>query len=420
MAATAEVEAGAEDLMYAIAPSAHREKLETEEYYGEGFFDDYDGENYWDETFTALNEREADLIAQYYDLTSQGNEADYDEYYEVVAPKMCQVYVDLVKVRNEIAAYAGYDSYPEYAYEETYHRAYTPAQEALYLQQVQEHLVPIYYQLYTEGISLRLRSRDEEATYAYVEELANAMGGQVQEAFEFMTTYHLYDITQSDNKFNSSFEVFLITYEEPYVFVNPAGSEQDFLTFAHEFGHFCNDYISAVGITSVDVAEVFSQGSEYLSLFYADGPKRLETLQMVNRLCVYVEQSAFADFEQRVYAMDPDDLTVDVVFDLFEEVGADYGFDAWGIEGSMFVSIQHFFTSPCYVFSYVVSNDAAMQLYQMEAAESGAGLKLFMEQLATEEEDFLAFVEAAGLDSPFKKGRIQTVAQTLRETLFGE
>jgi oligoendopeptidase F len=111
---------------------------------------------------------------------------------------------------------------------------------------------------------------------------------------------------------------------------------------------------------------------------------------------------------------------VDVVFDLFEEVGADYGFDAWGIEGSMFVSIQHFFTSPCYVFSYVVSNDAAMQLYQMEAAESGAGLKLFMEQLATEEEDFLAFVEAAGLDSPFKKGRIQTVAQTLRETLFGE
>ena len=420
MAATSDVEADVEDLMYAIAPSAHRDELETEEYYGEGYFDDYDGENYWDDTFTALNEREAELIAQYYELTSQGNEADYDTYYGEIAPKMCQLYIDLVKVRHEIASYAGYDSYPEYAYEKTYGRSYTPDQEAEYLKQVQKHLVPIYERLYTEGISLRLRSRDEEKTYAYVEELAGAMGGQVQEAFEFMTTYHLYDITKSDKKFNSSFEVYLITYEEPYVFLNPTGTEQDYLTFAHEFGHFCNDYISEVGITSVDVAEVFSQGMEYLSLFYVDESDRLVTYQMVSSLCVFVEQSAFADFEQRIYAMDPDDLTVDVVFDLFEEVGADYGFDAWGIDGSMFVSIQHFFTSPCYVFSYVVSNDAALQLYQMEAKESGAGLELFLEQLATEEEDFLAFVEAAGLDSPFEKGRIETVAQTLQQTLFDE
>ena len=420
MGATADVEADVEDLMYAIADSVHRETLEKDEDYGEGYFDDYDGENYWDDTFTALNAREADLIAQYYDLTAQGNEMGYAEYYGELAPKMCQLYVDLVQVRQEIAAYAGYDSYPEYAYEKTYHRDYTPTQEAAYLKQVQEHLAPIYYDMYTEGIYVRLRSRDEEDTYAYVEELAGAMGGRVQEAFEFMTTYHLYDITQSDNKFNSSFEVYLITYEEPYVFVNPTGTEQDYLTFSHEFGHFCNDYISEVGITTVDVAEVFSQGMEYLSLFYVDGPERLQTQQMVSSLCVYVEQSAFADFEQRIYAMDPDELTVDVVFDLFEEVGCDYGFDAWGVDGRQFVSIPHFFTSPCYVFSYVVSNDAAMQLYQMEAEESGTGLALFMEQLATEEEDFLAFVEAAGLGSPFADGRIESVAETFREILFEE
>lgn len=420
MAATSDVEAGLEDLFYAIAPSAHREKLETEEYYGEGYFDDYDGENYWDETFTALNAREAELISQYYDLTAQGNEMDYNEYYEELAPKMCQLYIELVQVRYEIATYAGFSSYPEYAYAEIYTRDYTPEQEVAYLKQVRKYLKPVYSQLYTEGVNLRLRSRDEEDTYAYVEDLAKAMGGQVEEAFEFMTTYHLYDITKSANKFNSSFEVYLISYGEPYVFVNPSGSEQDYLTFAHEFGHFCNDYISEVGITSVDVAEVFSQGMEYLSLFYVQDTARLETLQMVSSLCVYVEQSAFADFEQRIYAMDPEKLTVDQVFDLFEKVGNSYGFDAWGVDGRQFVSIQHFFTSPCYVFSYVVSNDAAMQLYQMEAEESGAGLALFMEQLSTEEEDFLAFVEAAGLDSPFAEGRIQSVAQTFRETLFGE
>ena len=420
MDATAEVEAGVEDLMYAIAPSAHREALETDEYYGEGYFDDYDGENYWDDTFTALNARESELISQYYELSGQGNEMDYSDYFEELAPEMCQLYIDLVKVRYEIATYAGYDSYPEYAYAKCYTRDYTPEQERAYLKQVQEHLAPIYYDMYTEGIYVRLRSRDEEDTYAYVEKLAEAMGGEVKEAFDFMTTYHLYDITKSDKKFDASFEVYLIDYDESFVFVNPGGTEQDYLTFSHEFGHFCNDYISEVGITSIDVAEVFSQGMEYLSLFYVDSPKRLRTQQMVSSLCTYVEQSAFADFEQRVYAMDPDELTVDVVFDLFEEVGKDYGFDAWGADGRLFVMIQHFFTSPCYVFSYVVSNDAAIQFYQMEAEESGTGLELFLEQLATEEENFLAFVEAAGLESPFAEGRIETVAETFRETLFDE
>lgn len=420
MAATADVEADVEELLYAIAPSAHREKLETDEYYGEDFFDDYDGENYWDDTFTALNAKEAELISRYYELSGQGNEMGYAEYMEKLAPEMCQVYVDLVKVRYEIATYAGYNSYPEYAYEKTYHRDYTPSQEAAYLQQVQEHLAPIYYDMYAEGISVRLRKRDEEDVFAYVEELAGAMGGKVQEAFDFMTTYHLYDITKSDKKFQSSFEVYLITYDEPFLFVNPAGTEQDYLTFSHEFGHFCNDYISEAGITSVDVAEVFSQGMEYLSLFYADAPKRLQTQQMMSSLCVYVEQSAFAAFEQRVYAMDPAELTVDAVFDVFEEVAADFGFGAWGADGRLFVMIQHFFTSPCYVFSYVISNDAAMQLYQMEAEESGSGLALYLEQLTTEEEDFLAFVEAAGLTSPFTEGRIESVAETFRETLFEE
>lgn len=420
MDATSEVEADVEDLMYAIAPSAHREALETDEYYGEGYFDDYDGENYWDDTFTALNDRENELISRYYELSGQGNEMGYSEYLAELAPEMCQLYIDLVKVRHEIATYAGYGSYPEYAYAKRYTRDYTPEQEAAYLKQVQEHLAPVYYDMYTEGVYVRLRNRDEEDTYAYVEELAGAMGGQVEEAFEFMTTYHLYDITMSDKKFEASFEVHLIDYDESFVFVNPVGTEQDYLTFAHEFGHFCNDYIAEDGITSIDVAEVFSQGMEYLSLFYVDGPKRLRTQQMVSSLCTYVEQSAFAAFEQRVYAMDPEELTVDVVFDLFEEVGKDYGMDAWGIDGRLFVMIQHFFTSPCYVFSYVVSNDAAMQLYQMEAAESGSGLKLYMAQLSTEEENFLAFVEAAGLESPFAEGRIETVAETFRETLFEE
>ncbi len=418
--ATTEVEASRDELFHALAASPHRETLETDEFYGEDFFDDYDGESLWDENFTAMMDREADLTSQYYDLSAQSLEVSDEEYYEVLVPQICQVYMELVLVRQEIAEYAGFDSYPEYAYSEHYTRDYTPAQEGAYLKEVRKHLVPLYKKLATQGVSgIRIRSRDEEDTFAYVEEMAQNMDGVVLEAFELMSEYELYDITISENKFQASFEVYLYDYDEPYIFINPDGSDYDYLTFAHEFGHFCNDYASWGSGVSIDVAEIFSQGMEYLSLSYVDDGEKLATLKMVSSLCTYVEQSAYADFEQRVYALDPEDVTVDNMFAIFEEVCVDYGIDAWGLTGEDFVQITHFFTSPCYVFSYVVSNDAAMQLYQMEAEEPGSGLELYQENLDTEEECFLAFLESAGLESPFADGRIESVAEMIDEIIWG-
>lgn len=414
----AQIDAGRDQLMYALAASPSREKLETEEFFGEGYFDDYQGESIYDETFTGMMDQESALISQYYDLSAQAVEAQADTYYDVLVPQMCQVYVELVLLRQRIAAYAGYGSYPDFAYDFYYARDYTTAQERAYLAQVRQELVPIYRELYTYGVSgIRLHSCEESETYAYVQELAMSMGGIVQEAFELMDEAGLCDITYSDNKYDASFEVFLSLYGEPYVFMNPTGKDYDFLTFTHEFGHFCNDYASYGSGVSVDVAEIFSQGLEYLSFFYVDAPGSLEKYKMLDSLCVYVEQSCYADFEQRAYAMEPEELTVENVFELFRQVGSEYGFDSWDFDGRMFVGVTHFFTNPCYVFSYVVSNDAALQLYQLEKAEQGAGLTLYQEQLDTGEYSFLAFLESAGLESPFAQGRIEAVRDTLRSAL---
>ncbi len=413
-----QIDAGIDQLMYALADSQHREALESEDYYGEGYFDAYEGESIYDDIFTELMDREAGLISEYYDLSAQALDVDDSTYYSQLAPEMCQLYVDLVLLRQEIADYAGYESYPAFAYDFYYSRDYTPQQEAAYLAQVREHLVPLYRNLYTYGLSgIRISSCTEEETFAYVKEMAAAMGGTVLEAFTLMEEAGLYNITYSETKYEASFEVYLSLYGEPYIFMNPTETEMDYLTFAHEFGHFCNDYASYGSGVSIDVAEIFSQGMEYLSFSYADAPRSLEKYKMVNSLCVFVEQSCFADFEQRVYAMEPEELTVDGVFALFEEVGADYGLDMFGVEGEDFVGITHFFTNPCYVFSYVVSNDAALQLYQLEQAESGAGLALLQEQLDTGEYCFLAFLESAGLESPFAQGRIEAVRDTIAGTL---
>ena len=248
--------------------------------------------------------------------------------------------------------------------------------------------------------------------------MAHNMGGIMKDAFDAMADSQLYDISYGENKFDASFSVYLYAYGAPYVFVNPTMTEYDKLTFAHEFGHFCNHYASHGSGAGVDVSEIFSQGLEYLSLCYTEDNGNLEKIRMATCLTTYVEQAAYASFERQVYGLTGDQLTVENIQALYESIGRAYGFDSWAWDSRDYVCTSHFFTSPMYVVSYVVSNDAALQLYQMEKAEQGTGLACYTENLTTMQPYFLAFLEEAGLKSPFAPGRLEEVRKTL-ETVLG-
>jgi hypothetical protein len=419
MESSTQVDAILDQLLYDLAASDLKEELEAEEYFGPNFFDDYQGESIWDDTFTALSEKEAKLQSKYYELTEKAQTMDSysNAFFTTVGREMAELFVELVQVRQEMAAYAGYADYPSFAYDFYYYRDFTPVQATGYMAKIAQELVPLYRNLdhYTYW-QIAGKGCTEKQTLQYVQSCAEAMGGVVQEAFQVMTGADLYDISVGANKFNASFEIYISNYNAPYVFLNPAGRVSDKLTFAHEFGHFCNDYASWGGMSSIDVAEFFSQGMEYLSLCYVP-TKDMDTMKMMDCLSLYVEQSAYASFEHQVYSLKGEALTVENVYALYEKVGKTYGFDSWGWDSRDFVLIPHFYTSPMYIISYVVSNDAALQLYQMEKANQGAGLAVFSENLTTTQGDFLAFVESAGLTSPFAPGRMETVRQTLEGVL---
>ena len=79
------------------------------------------------------------------------------------------------------------------------------------------------------------------------------------------------------------------------------------------------------------------------------------------------------------------------------------------------MTISHFYTNPMYVSSYIISNDAALQLYQLECDTPGRGLALYQKNLDTQQPYFLAFLEEAGLESPFAPGRLDQVTETFRQ-----
>ena len=415
---TPRVQAAVDELMYALAASPLRSKLEDEAYFGPGYFDGYDGESYWTEEFTALKDRETELLNEYYRLSALSAPMDVqsETFYTTVGAQMEQVYTDLVKVRLELSTEAGFNSYAEYAYQTTYDRDYTPQQANKLLGDIRQELTGLYAKLPLSDIMSGVTGSTDTQTLGYVQTMAQAMGGVIQEAFSTMEKGNLYHISYGPNKIGASYTVYLPDYRAPFVFMNPTMTSYDRLTFAHEFGHFCSDYASGGAIASIDIGETFSQGMEYLSLCYANGGGEMVKLKLADSLCVYVEQAFIADFEDRVYRMQPEDVTVENIRSLYGQIAGGYGLGEL-VDSRSYVNVTHLFSSPLYVISYVVSHDAAMQLYQMESQSKSLGLDCYHAMLTTRQTKFLAFLEEAGLKSPFAEGHIKSLSELFEKAL---
>ena len=401
---TSWVDAAYDQLLYALADTSYVPELEADEYFGDDFFDDFQGESLWDDGLMALMSQHDGLLSQYYALSdSQDTDA------------VAEVFLEMVALRQEMAEYCGYPDYPSFAYDFYHARDYSPQQAEAYMSAIQTILTPLYRQV---EFDKPFEPCTQKQTLSYVTDMAKNMGGPIWTASEVMTDYDLYDITPSENKYNASFEIYLYSYQVPFVFVNSRGTTDDKLTLTHEFGHFCRDYVSYGYGLSIDVAEFFSQGMEYLSLFYTEDGAALEEYKLYESLCLYVEQAAYASFEHQVYSLKGDQLTVENVDALFAQVMQDFGLDFLATSGRYYVQIPHFFISPMYVISYVISNDAAMQIYQLEKAEVGAGKKVYEDALATEETYFLAFLQESRLEDPFSPSHLKAVRDALQEILI--
>lgn len=416
-AATAD--AGLDRLYRSLAQSPLRDKLESDDYFGAGYFDSYEGESIYDSQLLEMLEQEAQLCSQYQLLCGQAADTTYysEEYFSVYGSQMADIFLELVQLRQQMAAHLGYDSYPQFAYDFYHIRDYTPEQAMGYLADVRAELVPLYRGMTTKE-AYDLAYSTQEDTFQYVRSMAKNMGGTIWDAFSDLSRAEVYDITYSEKKYSTSFEVYLTSYYTPYIFLCPTGTEYDKLAFAHEFGHFCTDYVTPGGsMQSVDVSEVFSQAMEYLSLAYAEDGEKLAQMKMADCLAVYVEQAALASFEHQVYSLTGDDLTVEGIEELYAEICVAYGLDVPQWDSRDYVCIPHFYESPLYIISYVLSNDAALQIYQLEQQEKGSGLACFEANLTSSQYYFLTFLEEAGLESPFAAGRLTRVRQTLETIL---
>ena len=437
-------------LYYACAGSQMGKKLERR-YFWEGFCEEYADpeDSIYSDEYVALLQEESELLARYrelvaeptvvwegkerdiYELLGELDGMDYNDalrlYYESYNPPLAEIFIELVRVRGAMAEQLGYDSFEQMQYEYYFERDYSPEDAAVYLEQIRDYAVPFYQALSSMGAYGRVwyDEVDEETLFGVLQTAALEIGGDVADAFEFMSDFGLYDISVSTKKAQMSFETYFPDYEEPFVFLGASGDTDDILSFAHEFGHFCDAYVNEGAMyETIDLAEVYSQGMELLILSRLDDALDEEDVENIARIKaidladMYVQQAAFAEFETRVYAVDAEELSAGTINDIMLDVSKDYGFYTRGYDWAYslcWIDITHFFESPFYVISYPVSNDLAMQLYALELEEEGAGMDRYMQILHHDYSQIMELVEEGGFESPFAEGRVQEAVRLMKQ-----
>lgn len=429
-----------EDIYYLCGGSSIAELLEKY-YFWPGFAQEYAqrGQGSLNDHVVELMTREGELIAEYRELMAGLLEAEeelsqyyqqdgsYEDlilaHYEQHYQPMAEIYIELVSVRQEQARTLGFGSYEEMQYYYYFERDYSPEQAAAYVQDIKEILVPLYVRVMAEDPYKEIEycSLSSQRLLELVGSGAQAIGGEADNAFSFMLDGGYYDVELRSGKAELSFQSYLTDYEAPFLFLSAYGYIDDVLILAHEFGHYADAYVNYDAYETIDLSECFSQAMEYLILSNCQGLSQAERdslyqIKMLDTLETYVYQASYAEFEHIVYGMDPEELSADVLGRLFLQLAIDYGYYD-GVNQSYhamsWVEITHFFEMPFYVISYPVSNDVAMQIYELESQQPGQGAAKYLEMLPRQYSSLMESIELWALKSPFSPGRIEKVYQTL-------
>lgn len=348
-----------------------------------------------------------------------------------------ELFLQLVRVRTEIARENGYDSYADYAYLENYGRDYTTEDIESVRRAVKRYWVPLEARLADalserdmRALDVRSRAWGDDILDA-VEPYMGRIDPELAETFAFMRQYHLYDIAPSDSKLPVGYTVGLPAYGTAFIFDSPYGDHQDYSTLIHEFGHFNETFHSTEhdlwSSFYIDVGEIHSQGLEVLFTAYAgemfgpEGGRAFYWSTISNMVSSVLEGCMYDEFQTAVYA-DPD-MTLQQVNRLFKSISEEYGwaYDEGEEESYFWVEIPHTFQSPMYYISYAASALSALDLWLISLEDRDKAVDIYLELAAMGmSRPYRETVETVGLEDIFREKTMRRLADGIQDRLTEE
>lgn len=340
-----------------------------------------------------------------------------------------EIYSQYVNCVDDLATYYGYDNYYDYAANELYVREYSKEQRELFRKNIKEEILPFYldiYETYQEKkgdlskeqkevfSSLRKDTCNQSDEYlkGYIKSYPDKMGEKMNYLFERNGIIY----TESENAYDIAYTNYSVYYDQPFVFLG--NGCQDMLTLVHEMGHYIAFYHNKDSL-KYDIAEVQSQGNEWLMLKYLEDKLDEEVYEvfMLWRLSYGLENiilSTFIDeYEEFVYTYEKEidgEVLESIFLDLVNGyVGMEYFFD----NDSLYDYVQQVtMRAPVYYLSYATSEIAAMTFYTVATEEGYDVAQEMYVDICLDAPTDMMFADTlmeTGLPNPFEDDTIERI-----------
>ncbi len=349
----------------------------------------------------------------------------YDAYCAALNESAGEIFLKQLEIRNQIAQKMGYGSYAAYCYD-CYERDYTIGDAQKLQNAVKKYIVPVFVAANARNDTYDLygASFDEQTFLSQFRTATNDFSPLTGEAFAYMSTNDLCDLTVDSHKMGGSFTTYISDYRAPFIFSQWTGSASDITTVIHEFGHFTSYYLNAASgysaSDSLDLAEVDSQAltllmTDYYGLFYGDLAKLAETDLLIDCMYSLVSGCMEDEFQQTIY-QNPD-MTLDEINALYKELAVEYGLDdVYGYQGTEWVLISHTFQTPMYYISYAIGMVPSLELYEeLQTNPEAAKAAYFSIVQRTQYAKFRTVVEENGLSDVFSEATIREIGSLLNQ-----
>lgn len=361
-----------------------------------------------------LRQRNSEITVAYQDL--QNDPEMYD--------KMVPLYIEMVQNNNRLAQIFGYANYYEYAYSQVYERDYSLDEiatmrnlVATYLPNTINNALDV---LRTGMNNLSTAQRTQLNSfmydpfeYGYIDELERYFATLPQSARDTMLDMFDGDIVLMNSVMDAQEGAFTTAVgTDRYIcFFGPGYASTS--TAIHEVGHYYGCQFTDLGDLPMDLAEIQSQGNEWLFMSYMQDEMAAKlynvavNYNMYQNLCTILISVLVDEFEHQVYTH-PNiaSLTGDDLDAIMADVCDNYG-------GITFISnvatdIQTYWRmvvveQPVYYISYGVSAISAVNIFTIADENYEEAVEIYcslIEELDLEE-GFLGNIQSAGLDGPF-------------------
>lgn len=363
-----------------------------------------------------LEQRNSEIEVAYQDLQD-----DNDMY-----TKMVPLYIEMVQNNNRIAQIYGYDNYYEYAYELVYDRDYDIEEVRIMREYVSQYLPDA-----AEGALNRVVDSINNLSYAqynkmtaflwnsyeddYTDEIEDYLETLPRTAQDAMLDMFNGNIVMKDTVDSAREGAFTTTIGEDrqICFFGPEYSNA--LTVLHEVGHYYGGTYTYLNDIPLDLAEVQSQGNEWLFMSFMKDEMLSKLYNTVVDYKLYSDMNTILisvivdEFEERVYTHpDVASLTSDDLDAIMEDVCESYG----GIEflDEAVTEVQSYWRlvvveQPVYYISYAVSAIAAIDIYTEAEEDYAEAVEIYCSLIENMDADdgFLGNLEKVGLDGPFEE-----------------